>query len=289
MLPHDLTIAVSGGLILWFGWYGFNPGSTLSAMDFVGIGRVATNTTLAACAAGLTSIIYGYIDDQEVGRRALPPTDSWPDWSRLLAPATGSARRARSCSAASLECWSSSELNCWNGCALTIPSARCQCTAFAASGERSHWVCLHLASLEQPGLSRPDNSAPLKGLFYGGGLQVLKAQFIGSACITLATFGVAMVVMLAVNATGMLRLPAEMETLRHGSARARHLGISGVCHFGPGRSWRNVPATPVGSLHRKFGFQTAAPCQLIVGDTKSVLREAEAIPLSPLTQSLRSA
>ena len=54
MLPHDLTIAVSGGLILWFGWYGFNPGSTLSAMDFVGIGRVATNTTLAACAAGLS-------------------------------------------------------------------------------------------------------------------------------------------------------------------------------------------------------------------------------------------
>ena len=61
MLPHDLTIAVSGGLILWFGWYGFNPGSTLSAMDFVGIGRVATNTTLAACAAGLTSIFYGYM------------------------------------------------------------------------------------------------------------------------------------------------------------------------------------------------------------------------------------
>ena len=57
----------------------------------------------------------------------------------------------------------------------------------------------------------PDNCAPLKGLFYGGGTQVLIAQVIGSACITLATFAVAMVVMLAVNATGTLRLPAECE------------------------------------------------------------------------------
>src|SRR5258705_11839208 len=56
MMPHDLTIACSGGLILWFGWYGFNPGSTLSAMDFEGIGRVAANTTLAACSGGVGAI-----------------------------------------------------------------------------------------------------------------------------------------------------------------------------------------------------------------------------------------
>ena len=53
---HDMTIAALGGVILWFGWYGFNPGSTLSAMDFEGIGRVATNTTLAACAGGLVAM-----------------------------------------------------------------------------------------------------------------------------------------------------------------------------------------------------------------------------------------
>ena len=43
-------------------------------------------------------------------------------------------------------------------------------------------------------------------------MQVLKAQLIGSACVTLATFSVAMVVMWVVNAMGMLRLPAEMES-----------------------------------------------------------------------------
>ena len=41
---------------------------------------------------------------------------------------------------------------------------------------------------------------------------MLKAQIIGSAFVTVATFGVAMVVMLVVNAMGMLRLPADMET-----------------------------------------------------------------------------
>src|SRR4029079_7254406 len=61
MLPHDLVIAATGGLLLWFGWYGVNPGTALSARDMEGIGRVAANTTLAACAAGLTSMLYAYI------------------------------------------------------------------------------------------------------------------------------------------------------------------------------------------------------------------------------------
>jgi ammonium transporter, Amt family len=56
-----------------------------------------------------------------------------------------------------------------------------------------------------------DNSAPLAGLFYGGGTTILVAQLIGSAIITTATFGVALAVMYAVNATGTLRVTPEGE------------------------------------------------------------------------------
>src|ERR1700704_4637675 len=60
MPGHNMAIAAVGGVILWFGWYGFNPGSTLSAMDAAGCGRVAANTTLAACAGGLTAMLWVY-------------------------------------------------------------------------------------------------------------------------------------------------------------------------------------------------------------------------------------
>src|SRR6188472_2383412 len=60
-LPHNIILGAVGGLILWFGWYGFNPGSTLSALDMQGIARVSFNTTMAACSAGLMAIAYGYM------------------------------------------------------------------------------------------------------------------------------------------------------------------------------------------------------------------------------------
>jgi len=48
---HNLNMVALGGFILWFGWFGFNAGSTLAAN--VDIGKIALNTHLAACSGAL--------------------------------------------------------------------------------------------------------------------------------------------------------------------------------------------------------------------------------------------
>jgi ammonium transporter, Amt family len=58
---HNLTLASVGAFILWFGWFGFNPGSTLGAVGkWELIGKVATNTFLASAAGGFSTMIYTY-------------------------------------------------------------------------------------------------------------------------------------------------------------------------------------------------------------------------------------
>ncbi|QSZ66880.1 ammonium transporter [Methanofollis aquaemaris] len=53
---HSVTLGVLGIFVLWFGWYGFNCGSTLAA-DQLRISVIAANTTLAAAAALVTAMI----------------------------------------------------------------------------------------------------------------------------------------------------------------------------------------------------------------------------------------
>lgn len=52
MLPHNLPMAILGGALLWFGWFGFNAGSSLGVN---GIAAQALATTHMAAAAGLIS------------------------------------------------------------------------------------------------------------------------------------------------------------------------------------------------------------------------------------------
>ncbi|MFW5694192.1 MAG: ammonium transporter [Alkalispirochaeta sp.] len=57
---HNMPLAALGVFILWFGWYGFNAGSTLAGMD-ADIAYVATTTTLAASAGAIAAMFTSWI------------------------------------------------------------------------------------------------------------------------------------------------------------------------------------------------------------------------------------
>lgn len=60
---HNLTLACLGVFILWFGWFGFNPGSQLAASgeaNRVAISHVFLTTNLAACAGGFLSLVVAW-------------------------------------------------------------------------------------------------------------------------------------------------------------------------------------------------------------------------------------
>ena len=212
MPGHDMTIAAVGTIILWFGWYGFNPGSTLSAMDATGIGRVATNTTLAACAGGLAAMFWTY-----------PRTKVWDLGMTVNGFLAGLV--AITCPCYWVSPFGAIVIGAVAGpvCALwvdlmeylRIDDPAGACAVHLANGI---WgtLSLGLFATGQYGAPTPtgaDNSAGavVTGLFYGGGTNQLVAQLIGSATVTAATFGVSMVLMLVTKYTVGLRVSREGE------------------------------------------------------------------------------
>ncbi|HWB24548.1 MAG TPA: ammonium transporter [Chitinophagaceae bacterium] len=57
---HNIPMAIVGTFILAFGWFGFNPGSTLAGTD-LRISVIAVNTMLASAAGAFAALMYMYI------------------------------------------------------------------------------------------------------------------------------------------------------------------------------------------------------------------------------------
>ncbi|KAL2607740.1 hypothetical protein R1flu_026313 [Riccia fluitans] len=66
MRGHNAALVVLGSFLLWFGWFGFNPGSYVKIStsfdgskfqgNWTGVGRTAVTTTLAGCSAAITTL-----------------------------------------------------------------------------------------------------------------------------------------------------------------------------------------------------------------------------------------
>jgi len=213
-LPHNIILGAVGGLILWFGWYGFNPGSTLSAMDMQGISRVSFNTTMAACSAGLTALAIAFMRIKKwdlgftvngflAGLVAITCPCYWvsPTGAFLIGVIAGF-----------VVVYSTDLLEYLR---IDDPIGAVPVHMFCGI-----WGTLSLGvfATGQYGLPTPTGADPsiiVKGLLYGGGTAQLMAQLIGSASVTVATLVAAFALMYAVKATGTLRVSkaGELEGL----------------------------------------------------------------------------
>ena len=246
--PHDLNIAAIGAVILWFGWYGFNPGSTLSAMDWTGIGRVAANTTLAASAGGMIAVLFVY-----------PRSKTWDLGMSLNGFLGGLVAITAPCY------WVSPGGAVLIGAiaGVVVPLAvdfmeykrwDDPIGAVAVHGAAGVWGTLAVGLFATgqfgvPTADGADTSTVVRGLFYGGGTAQLRSQAIGSLTCLVLVFTVSMVAMkviAAIKGPWGLRVShaGELEGLdlhEHGTT-AYHL------EFGQGTSY----STPAGLPSRKL-------------------------------------
>jgi Amt family ammonium transporter len=209
---HDMTVAAVGGVILWFGWYGFNPGSTLSAMDYIGMSRVAANTTLAAAAGALSALFFVY-----------PRHKIWDTGFTVNGFLAGLVAITAPCYWVSP--FGSIVIGAVAGVLVVVAFDFVEWLriddpigAWAVHGANGVWGTLALGLFATgqfgvPSPTGPDTSTLVKGLFYGGGFAQLKLQLIGSGAVTLATVVVALALMYAVKATGTLRVSEEGELM----------------------------------------------------------------------------
>jgi Amt family ammonium transporter len=191
---HNMTLAALGAVILWFGWYGFNPGSTLSAMDFEGIGRVATNTTLAACAGALVAVAWVY-----------PRSKKWDVGISINGLLAGLV--AITCPCYWVSPTGSILIGAIAGVIMILAVDFTEwirvddpCGAFAVHGICGIWGTLSL------GLFAVGNYGGVTGIFYGGNTNQLVAQVIGSATIVAATLAVGVLLMFGLKVMGVLRV-----------------------------------------------------------------------------------
>jgi Amt family ammonium transporter len=258
MPAHDLAVGAIGGVILWFGWYGFNPGSTLSAMDFTGIGRVAANTTLAACAGGLVAVFYVY-----------PRTKKWDLGISVNGFLGGLV--AITCPCYWVSPFGAIVIGAVAGIVVPLGISLLEhlriddpIGAWPVHGACGIWGTLSLGLLAtgQYGIPTPDGfdkTTVVTGLFYGGGTAQLRSQFIGSLTCVVVVFGVSLIIMKIIRSlkgSWNLRITpdGELEGLdihEHGTP-AYHM------EFGQGMSYTAPSGLPP-ALRTPVGVGASSP------------------------------
>jgi len=196
---HNIPLGALGVFILWFGWFGFNPGSTTAVNNTIGL--IAANTSLAACGGILGALSTSWF---RYGK---------PDMSMTMNGCLAGLV------AITAPCYNvsptASVIIGLVGGVLVVLSIEFidkilkiddPVGAVSVHGVCGAWGTLSAGLFAMPGLS-----GGTAGLFYGGGLEQLGVQAIGVAAMFVWAFGMGLILMFLIKALFGLRVHEEEE------------------------------------------------------------------------------
>lgn len=207
MPGHNMSIATLGCLILWFGWFGFNPGSTMAVSP--SIAHIAVTTNLAGALGGIAATVTAWL---YLGK---------PDLSMIInGILAGLVGITASCAFVSLP-WSA-VIGLVAGIIVVFAvtwfdSIRIDDPVGATS---VHLICGIWGTLavglfaEGPGGALnlyEDGLGPARGLLLGGGLTQIWAQFLGVISVGGITVLLSTIFWLVLKAILGIRVSTEEE------------------------------------------------------------------------------
>mmetsp|Transcript_44423 Transcript_44423/g.95381 ORF Transcript_44423/g.95381 Transcript_44423/m.95381 type:complete len:463 (+) Transcript_44423:82-1470(+) len=209
---HNIPFVVLGTFCLWFGWYGFNPGSTLAMHDegtAYTAGIVAVNTTIAPCIAGLTVFLVKIF--------VMPPKalDVGAFCNGILA---GLVSITGPC--AVVKTWEAVLIGFIGGCfylgaSFALQKAKVDDVVDAFS---VHGVCGFWGVVSAGFFGDPDHGMGGNGAFYGG--NAAGTQWFAVLMIVLWVGVLSVVILVPLRLIGFLRLSDEFQEM--GADEAEH-------------------------------------------------------------------
>ena len=202
---HSMALAVLGVFILWFGWFGFNPGSTYDA-HHLRISVIAVNTNLAAAAGGLIALLI-----------ARWKTKKWDTGMLINGILAGLVAVTAPC--AWIEGWAAIVIGLIGG-ALMYASVKFleakgvddPVGAVSVHGISGLWGLLSVGFFADGTYGNYSIEAPyITGLFYGGGGGQLLAQFISVVVVAAWAFGMGYLVFKLMDKAFGVRVSPEEE------------------------------------------------------------------------------
>jgi len=204
IMGHNLSLVTLGGFILWLGWFGFNPGSTMAVGDGTAIAHIVVTTNTAAIMAILTATITSWLMQGK------------PDLTMLVNGAlAGLVAITAGCAFVSV--FSAAIIGAIAGVLVVLSviffdRVKIDDPVGALSVHLMNGVfgTLAVGLFAQNGITGAETG---NGLFFGGGFTLLLHQLLGVLSVGVFVFVVTLIVWAMLAATMGIRVSREEELL----------------------------------------------------------------------------